>query len=249
MKLFSRSALVALCLLAALAARRGQQLPLRTSQEVFRLGGANAPEHYAFSATPRLVADESGHLYARVPGDGTIYIYSPEGEYIRQIGRRGEGPGEFQVAAAHGIVGDTLWVRNAPAPRISKFLKDGTHLQTFRTSFDFGYSFAAAAAGISGLLRAGHVYVVPPSPVLGVDKRGRLPVLVGELERLDTVTWLPNPRGLGVVSFRPLQTTNSPPASRGESTRAARVPPGSGEADTGSGGANARLVSRRKAPG
>src|SRR5690606_2323888 len=63
-----------------------------------------------------------------------------------------------------------------------------------------------------GLLRAGHVYVVPPSPVLGVDKRVRLPLLVGELERLDTVAWLPNPPGLfipdvGAWAFDPVPTS------------------------------------------
>jgi hypothetical protein len=178
-----------------------QQLPQKVTQEVFRFGGANAPEHYAFSAIPRLIVDKGGVIYARVAPDASVLVFSESGAFVRRIGRRGEGPGEFQLADGHGFVGDTLWVRNWPTPRISLFTRDGSHIATTRTPYDLGRAFASPA-GLSGFLPGGRVYVNPPL-VIGVDTRIKLPLLLGsrQMQRADTVALLPNPRGLFIAGI------------------------------------------------
>jgi hypothetical protein len=176
-----------------------QQLPRKATQEVFRYGGANAPEQYSFSASPFLAVDQDGAIYARVAPDAAVFVFDAQGIFVRRIGRRGEGPGEFQQADGHGFIGDTLWVRNWPTPRISLFTKDGSHISTRRTPYDFGRSFSSPS-GISGFLPGGRAFADPPSPVLGVDDRIRLPLLIGprNMQRPDTVVLLTNPRGFHV---------------------------------------------------
>ena len=46
--------------------------------------------------------------------DAAIVVLDAEGGFVRTIGRKGEGPGEFVVIGDMGFVGDTLWLQNWP---------------------------------------------------------------------------------------------------------------------------------------
>jgi hypothetical protein len=48
-------------------------------------------------------------LAAQVRG-ASIAVFAENGDYRRSIGRRGDGPGEFQILGRMGWSGDTLWV-------------------------------------------------------------------------------------------------------------------------------------------
>jgi hypothetical protein len=178
---------------------------------VFRLGGPDAGDAYSFAETPRLAIDPAGFIFAALASEATIAVYDPSGRLVRRIGRRGEGPGEFQVVQAHGFIGDTLWVRNWPSPRISLFRKDGTHLSTVGTPFDLGHR-TAAPGSISGYLGGGRSFVLPYGQVVtGNTGRVRMPVLLGrrDMTDRDTVAEIVTPSGLsipgvGAWSFAPI---------------------------------------------
>jgi hypothetical protein len=208
-------ALGLLALVLAAAGIKAQSAPTRRATQVFRLGGPDAKEPYDFSETPRLVVDSAGVIYARLASEGAIIVFRPDGQFVRQIGRKGEGPGEFQFAHAHGFVGDTLWVTNWPTPRISLFRRDGSHLATRRTPFDVGPMRLSAPAGISGLLTGGRAYVLIDALVLTENPgRASVPALVGtrEMRNVDTIAMLPHPRGLyvpavGSWAFAPMPSS------------------------------------------
>lgn len=53
-------------------------------------------------------------------GSGEIRIYGPSGEFVRALGRKGEGPGEFERPALAGLLGsDTLVVVDNQLRRIN----------------------------------------------------------------------------------------------------------------------------------
>jgi hypothetical protein len=54
-------------------------------------------------------------------------VFGPDGQYLRDIGREGDGPGEFRFGMI-GIVGDTLFVQDPNNTRLTTFLTDGTFL-------------------------------------------------------------------------------------------------------------------------
>jgi hypothetical protein len=210
---FAHAPIVSLvvAMLFAPAEMASQQLPTRQTRQMFRLGGPDAKDAYAFSQTPRLVVDSAGFIFARIASEGAVSIFGPDGAFVRTIGRKGQGPGEFEVAANHGLLGDTLWVSNWPTPRISRFLRDGTHITTVRTPFDYGRSFGGPV-GLTALLPGGRAIVTPPSPVMGVDEPIHLPVIVGPVDmmRRDTIALTQTPRGLfipslGTWSFEPVR--------------------------------------------
>ena len=51
-----------------------------------------------------------GHVFASEPQFAHVIVFGPDGSYVRTIGRRGLGPGEFQVPGNLSWTGDTLVV-------------------------------------------------------------------------------------------------------------------------------------------
>lgn len=53
---------------------------------------------------------KDGHVFASDPQAAHVIVFGPEGTYVRTIGRRGGGPGEFQGPGNMSWTGDTLVV-------------------------------------------------------------------------------------------------------------------------------------------
>ncbi len=164
-----------------MAAELSAQTPVqRTAVELWRLGGPDASGPEAFSQEPGLVVDRSGQVFVRSRNPPHVSVFNGDGEYVRSMGRGGEGPGEFSFAFAHGLLGDTVWVVNWPAPRVSRFLADGTHLSTTRLEpIDFGVPLSAPQT-VSAFMREGRAVAVPSGTPVGETGRVRLPVLFGD---------------------------------------------------------------------
>lgn len=79
-----------------------------------------------------LAVDEKGVIYAADSRLQKIHLFSPDGDYLDSLGRRGEGPGEFtRLDPNIRIRLDTLYVKDNNAKRINLFnLKT---LQSFGT--------------------------------------------------------------------------------------------------------------------
>lgn len=71
-----------------------------------------------------------GRLYVGQPQDGVVRVYDARGRYLREIGRSGEGPGEFERQSGMGWRGDTLWVSDFVQARISLFGPDGRFVRS-----------------------------------------------------------------------------------------------------------------------
>ena len=105
--------------------------------------------------------DDSNLVFGNVRGvqgasDGTIYVldfqaaevrvFSPGGEYLRTIARRGEGPGEFMEANGIILSGDTLlWVNDYFQNRIEGLDPAGEEVRWFtKPVFGYGYIWNGA---------------------------------------------------------------------------------------------------------
>ena len=181
----------------------------RRATEIFRLGGLNPTEETAFSQEPRLLVDSERNVYVRLANEGQIRVFSSRGEFIRSIGRLGEGPGEFRTVAGHGFIADTLWVRNWPTPRISLFSKAGVHLSTLSTRVDFDQAFGMPE-GVRALLIEGRVFYVRETLPFNSPPRLMVPLIVGDRDysNQDTLGFESLPKGLvipnvGHFRYRP----------------------------------------------
>ncbi|MCY4571356.1 MAG: 6-bladed beta-propeller [Gemmatimonadetes bacterium] len=188
----TRQATVLALFLAPLAAppAHGQDAanaPLREVREVLRLGDAvDVPDWLTFAAEPRLMLDASGRLFV-VPGnDPRIRVLDSVGEFIRYIGNRGTGPGEFSYLYRTGFAGDTLWAQDMFAARTSFFDTTGAHI---RTDANTGQPEMGSGYATKMPLAEGRQLVVGPPGEAGEGQRARMAVAIGPRDesRADTV--------------------------------------------------------------
>lgn len=80
------------------AAAEGLDAPDRmlawAPETVYSVGGFNAPDWATFGEVARVAFDEAGNLYLLDDQTAQVTVVSPTGEFLRTIGRRGDGPGE-----------------------------------------------------------------------------------------------------------------------------------------------------------
>jgi hypothetical protein len=64
-------------------------------KELWRVGG-DEEEEYLFGVLTQIASDEEGNIYLLDAQLNQVLVFSPDGEYLKSIGREGEGPGEFR---------------------------------------------------------------------------------------------------------------------------------------------------------
>ncbi len=82
--------------LGVLGQAAAQDRPLSAGfEEVYRVGGANAPEWAFFEGSSPTGFDAAGNLYVLDRQAGRVVVIDPRGGLLRTIGRKGQGPGEL----------------------------------------------------------------------------------------------------------------------------------------------------------
>ena len=106
------------------------QDPLFTLEEELSIGGDDDREEYIFIEMSRTAIDDDGNIYILDRRGAQIKVFDSRGTYLRTIGRRGQGPGEFQnpiemfIAHDHEIV-----VEDFSNRRLSFYTLKGEHLK------------------------------------------------------------------------------------------------------------------------
>lgn len=67
-------------------------------RELWRIGGETDDEDEIFGIISRARVDADGNLYLLDSQLSEIKVFDPDGNFLRSIGREGEGPGEFRGA-------------------------------------------------------------------------------------------------------------------------------------------------------
>ena len=83
---------------------------------------------YVFGAVQELDVGPDGLLYSRHRAEVPIRRWTRDGAAAGSVGREGEGPGEFISPDGVGFFGDSLWVMDGRAYRVSYFDLDGGFL-------------------------------------------------------------------------------------------------------------------------
>ena len=65
-------------------------------EEVYRVGSALGEAWQEFGTIGRVGFDEAGNLHMLDRLTARVVVVNPDGDFVREFGRRGEGPGEFQ---------------------------------------------------------------------------------------------------------------------------------------------------------
>ena len=109
-----------LCAPAAGRAQAACPTPWRL-EEVLRIGSVESTD--LITGVLDLAMGPDSALYVTQAMVPAVTVYSLDGRVLRRIGRAGQGPGDFQLAAISvGWIGDTLWV--ADLNRVQLFHTD-----------------------------------------------------------------------------------------------------------------------------
>jgi hypothetical protein len=99
--------------------------------------GSYDEENYSLSAVASLTVDPLGRIYVLEERPPEVRVYEPGGAFVRTLGRRGEGPGEFLTAGGLGWLGDTLWIQDGANFRVTLFDTSGVFLGSFQPGARF----------------------------------------------------------------------------------------------------------------
>ena len=80
-----------------------------------RIGSVDDPD-YIFNPILRMALGPDGLLYTAHEGGGTIRRWTADGNLAGSLGKKGEGPGEFEYPYGVGFFGDSLWVWDGRCP-------------------------------------------------------------------------------------------------------------------------------------
>lgn len=102
-----------------------------------RIGSIDDPD-YVFGPIISLDLGPDGLLYTMHWDEGTIRRWTQDGAPAGSVGRKGEGPGEFEQPTDMGFFGDSLWVWDMDAYRVSYFDLEGEFLGSVSPKVDLG---------------------------------------------------------------------------------------------------------------
>ncbi|HRD02462.1 MAG TPA: 6-bladed beta-propeller [Candidatus Saccharicenans sp.] len=99
-------------------------------EEELQIGSADKSDKYIFSSIDGLDVDDNGHIYVLDSRVAEVKVFSQDGEYLRSIGGRGQGPGEMQRPLFLQITADNeLVVHDYATQHFIYFSLDGRFLR------------------------------------------------------------------------------------------------------------------------
>ena len=108
------------------------RVPETTLTAILELGGQYGEPDHAFSHPWDVEVDEEDNLYVLDGDNHRIMVYSSDGEFLRQIGSAGSGPGEFYGCRDFCLGGNgRIFVAEAGNSRIQILTREGEYLSEF----------------------------------------------------------------------------------------------------------------------
>jgi hypothetical protein len=129
--------------------------------------GNEDDEQYFFYRAFRLGVDSEGNIYVMDGGNSRIQKFDPKGEYVQTIGKKGQGPGEFDSMYGFYIdQGNQIYVSS------------GTQIQKFNTEGVF-------EKGITLANRVFNFWVSPENTIYGVTTTSREDGRIRQIVKID----------------------------------------------------------------
>lgn len=116
------------------------------------IGMLEGPDEYLIGDPRAIAVDEGGVIYLLDRQVPVVRVYAADGTHIRDLGRKGGGPGEYENPDGMTILPDgRLLVRDPANARIVVFAPDGEYLEQWwlRGGFNTSRRFYADTAGNS----------------------------------------------------------------------------------------------------
>jgi len=129
-------------------------------QEQWRIGGDD--DDVFFGLITHVETDESGNIYLLDRQQSQVFVFSPDGEFLRTLSREGDGPGEIRGPQGLALLADgtVALVQNSPG-KIVRVTREGAPAGDIRPGDDDpafrGFSILHEAKSRGGVFLVGGV--------------------------------------------------------------------------------------------
>ena len=124
-------------------------------REVSRIGSIDGPPETSFGSVSTVLGTADGTTFVADDQVPVVRVFSPDGEYLHDIGRKGQGPGEYEGIFGVALSPDrevVVWDYNTR--RVSYFRSDGTFERSFPTELKgVSYGRGSLLVGQDGTVR------------------------------------------------------------------------------------------------
>jgi hypothetical protein len=112
-----------------------------TFENDLTIGGSEESPEYTLGMIISIETDDQGNIYICDIKFGTVKVYDSHGKYLRSIGRRGQGPGEFQIPTGlQWTSKNSLLVYDPAKSALIFFSRDGRLINEIINPYlNFGY--------------------------------------------------------------------------------------------------------------
>ncbi|HUF28498.1 MAG TPA: 6-bladed beta-propeller [Gemmatimonadaceae bacterium] len=108
-------------------------------QELFRVGENETRAEEQFARVAATAFDRNDNLYVLDADNHRVVVFDRGGRFVREFGRRGNGPGEFGVPMRLAVTADDhLVVHDAANRALIVFTLDGRHVRNLPLDSDVG---------------------------------------------------------------------------------------------------------------
>lgn len=105
-----------------------------TMTDVITLGGEGEPEDGILFYPHKIRVDAKDNIYVSDAVDKTIKIFDRNGKWIKNVGKRGQGPGEYMAINDFDVSRDgRIFISDIRQHRVSILSSDGTFVSSFLT--------------------------------------------------------------------------------------------------------------------
>ena len=165
-------------------------------REVLRIGTADGDPVTQFGLIASVAVSASGSVYVLDQQNRRVRVFDPMGEFVREVGRSGAGPGELSDFAVAAMLadGDTIIVADPGNRRFTVFGPEGRFVDDFPMPFPHGtlpQRFALLPDG--AILEMARTEATPDRPELRDDVFVRVE-RSGSI--LDTIHRMPTSRSI-----------------------------------------------------
>jgi len=148
-----------------------QRVPLYRLVERLRIGG---DDDTVLTGTIPDIEVRDSTLFVLQPGAQYVARYDVRGRLLNRFGRKGSGPGEFQLPVRAGWFADSLWIYDDGLRRVQLFDRTGTFVRSVQSTWGSARPLSADS------------WLVEPAPT--GQSATSFPVLVGgNSGRMDTI--------------------------------------------------------------
>ncbi len=127
-------------------------------QPNLRIGTENTPDETVFGNIIAYSVGPGGTIYVLDSTVPAVRVFARDGRYVRTIGRRGRGPGEFEQPYRLEVSGSDVMVFHRSPGRMIRFDTTGTHISTGLVPF------SSAGPPSIALTSTGNVLLAAPPP-------------------------------------------------------------------------------------